>query len=111
VADISSAYAARTSVYPRLDRVVPRRGLGVLCAVVALSAFDRLLIAPLLTSIAQGLAVSLGAVSLVVTVHFVSYGLAQVGHGLGPNRARARAAARASRGGGRQRRCRRRPVA
>lgn len=53
----------------------------ILCAVVALSAFDRLLIAPLLTSIARGLAVSLGAVSLVVTVHFVSYGLAQVGHG------------------------------
>jgi hypothetical protein len=40
---------------------VRRRSLVVLSATVALSAFDRLLIAPLLTSIASGLAVSIGA--------------------------------------------------
>ena len=60
---------------------IERRSEAVPSAIVALSAFDRLLIAPLLTSIARGLAVSIGAVSLVATVHFISYGLVQVGHG------------------------------
>ena len=58
-----------------------RHRLFVLCAIVTLSAFDRLLIAPLLPSIARGLIVSIGSVALVATVHFISYGLAQVGHG------------------------------
>ena len=81
MAGISSAYASKATLYPGLERVVPRRGLGVLCAIVALSAFDRLLIAPLLTSIARGLVVSVAAASLVATVHFISHGIAQVGHG------------------------------
>lgn len=56
-------------------------GLPALCAVVGLSAFDRLLIASLLIPIAHAFRVSLGTATLAATVYLIATGLAQVSHG------------------------------
>jgi MFS family permease len=56
-------------------------GLSALCAVVGLSAFDRLLIAALLTPIAHAFRVSLGTATVTATVYLIATGLAQVSHG------------------------------
>ncbi len=56
-------------------------GMAALSGIVALSAFDRLSVAPLLIPIAHGLNTTQSAITLVATVSFVTYGASQVGHG------------------------------
>jgi predicted MFS family arabinose efflux permease len=55
--------------------------MPMLYAVVALSGFDRLSIAPLLGSVARDLGSTLPLVTLAATAHFLSYGVFQLGHG------------------------------
>lgn len=54
---------------------------NVLFSIVAISAFDRLCIAPLLSPIAQDLGVAVSTVTLAATAHFLCYGIFQVSHG------------------------------
>lgn len=54
---------------------------GVLFSIVAISGFDRLCIAALLSPIAQDLDAAVSTVTLAVTAHFLCYGIFQVSHG------------------------------
>lgn len=59
-----------------------RGRLGLLQTGVFFSAFDRLVIAPLLLVIADDLDVSVAAVTTMATVYFIGYGLMQVTWGI-----------------------------
>jgi MFS family permease len=56
-------------------------GMAALSGIVALSAFDRLSVAPLLVPMAHSLHTTQSVITLVATVNFVAYGASQVGHG------------------------------
>lgn len=67
-----------------------------LYGVVAVGAFDRLTIAPLLAPIAHGLHATLPAATLAATAYLACYGLAQAGHGWLSDRIGRRRALRAA---------------
>jgi predicted MFS family arabinose efflux permease len=56
-------------------------GMAGLSGIVALTAFDRLSVAPLLAPIALSLHASQQVITLAATVNFIAYGASQVGHG------------------------------
>ena len=55
--------------------------MPALITIVALSAFDRLSIAPMLQPIARNLGAPVALVTLAATANFLAYGLAQLAHG------------------------------